>query len=140
MTTEAQQALLKLFEEPQKGTLFILLAPLGSIIATLRSRFVRYPEILEGKKGSTFTKKFLALSQKERSIEVAKLLKDEEGIKERVGDFLNELEALLHKNIAKSREVRKSLEDIAKIRSYANDRSPSFKMLLEHLALSLPKV
>ncbi|HVU80012.1 MAG TPA: hypothetical protein VHD37_01470, partial [Candidatus Paceibacterota bacterium] len=43
MTTEAQQALLKLFEEPQAGTVFVLLVPHGSVIATLRSRLLPYP-------------------------------------------------------------------------------------------------
>ena len=44
---DAQQALLKLFEEPQEGSVFVLLTPPGMLIATLRSRFVEYPEKLE---------------------------------------------------------------------------------------------
>lgn len=43
ITTEAQQALLKLFEEPQQGAIFVLLAPHGAIIPTLRSRMLAYP-------------------------------------------------------------------------------------------------
>src|SRR3989344_7773439 len=38
VTTEAQQALLKLFEEPAQGAVFILLVPHGSLLPTLRSR------------------------------------------------------------------------------------------------------
>jgi DNA polymerase III delta prime subunit len=47
LTTEAQQALLKLFEEPQAGAIFVLLAPHGSVIATLRSRLLEYPNKLK---------------------------------------------------------------------------------------------
>src|SRR3989344_7768194 len=43
ITTEAQQALLKLFEEPQAGIMFVLIAPHGAIIPTLRSRMLAYP-------------------------------------------------------------------------------------------------
>ena len=32
ITSEAQQALLKLFEEPQKGTTFVLLVPHGALL------------------------------------------------------------------------------------------------------------
>ena len=63
--------------------------------------------------------------------------KDEEGARERVRGFLDGLETILQKDI-RSKDIREGLEDIAKVRSYAGDRSPSLKMLLEHLALSLP--
>src|SRR3989344_8617160 len=45
ITSEAQQALLKLFEEPQLGTVFILVVPHGILVATLRSRMLEYPKI-----------------------------------------------------------------------------------------------
>src|SRR3569832_820306 len=44
---DAQQALLKLFEEPQEGSVFVLLTPPGIVMPTHRSRFVEYPERLE---------------------------------------------------------------------------------------------
>ena len=160
INSEAQQALLKLFEEPQEGATFILLAPHGTVIATLRSRLMAYPEKLAhlSQKSSgrltaqsrvgfqTFAQAaqvFLAQNAKDRSAEIAKLLKDEEGTKERVRDFLQALEVVLHGALLKTKgkkEIRDGLEDIAKVRSYANDRSPAMKMLLEHLALSLPNV
>jgi hypothetical protein len=40
MTSEAQQSLLKLFEEPQQGTQFVLLLPHGTLLPTLRSRML----------------------------------------------------------------------------------------------------
>ena len=45
ITHEAQQALLKLFEEPQQGTTFVFLVSHGALIATLRSRMLPYPPL-----------------------------------------------------------------------------------------------
>jgi DNA polymerase III gamma/tau subunit len=144
MTTEAQQALLKLFEEPQAGTMFVLLVPHGATIATLRSRLLPYPmaDIGEEKKGSGAAK-FLASPYAARSADITKLLKDDEGVKERVRELLASLESTLHTALLKSKgrkDIREGLEDLAKVRSYTNDRSASLKMLLEHLAVVLPKI
>lgn len=135
---DAQQALLKLFEEPQPGTTFVVLVPPGALMPTLRSRFAEYPEKLkEDDVSSTPAKKFLASPTKDRSTQIAALLKDEEGVKERVREFLNSLEALLYKKIADPK-AREGLEDISLVRGYLADRSASLKMLLEHLAATLP--
>ena len=146
ITTEAQQALLKLFEEPQEGAIFVLLAPYGAIIATLRSRLLAYPgkaKLLSQKSsGLTSAQSFLSASSKDRSAEIAKLLKDEEGTKECVREFLNGLEVALYAHVrprrSNSKEIFQGLEDVAKVRSYVGDRSPSMKMLLECLVISLP--
>ena len=82
-------------------------------------------------------KSFLGASPKERSAQIAALLKDEEDVKERVRGLLDGLELELAKKID-NQKVREGLEDIAKVRSYVGDRSPALKMLLEHLAVSLP--
>ena len=140
ITSEAQQALLKLFEEPQKGTVFVMLAPHGALLATLKSRMLAYPTDLSTvtENGSLyFAKGFLGMGSKERSDLIAKMLKDEEGAKERVRDFVNALEVALSKDIKKNKDA---LGDIAIIRDYLGDRAPSMKMLLEHLALSLPNI
>lgn len=144
ITSEAQQALLKLFEEPQPGTTFILVAPHGALLPTLKSRMLEFPKASSQKNPSAsreaFAETFLQSPQKERSAMIADLLKDEEGAKTRVREFLLGLETLLAPKLATSAQVREGLEDIAKVRSYVNDRSPSLKMLLEHLAISLPRV
>lgn len=150
LTSEAQQAMLKLFEEPQQGTQFVLLVPHGTLLPTLRSRMLAYPEKLKfdgqnslaGRAGprGLFEREisvFLAGSPKDRSDIIAKLLKDDEGTKERVRDFVNALEAELYKKVGEPK-ARQALGDIAMVRQYLQDRSPSLKMLLEHLALSLP--
>lgn len=151
LTSEAEQALLKLFEEPQRGTVFVVLAPHGALGATLKSRMMEYeggkqspaqhdtevgPSLNKGPTSvSQEANKFLKMSGKERSDFIAKLLKDEEGAKERVRDFVNALEAELAKNI---KENAQSLADITMVRDYLGDRAPSLKMLLEHLAVALP--
>lgn len=143
ISSEAQQALLKLFEEPQAGSVFVLLVPHGSLIRTLRSRLLDYPHALGIRDTmSVAAKKFLSAPAKVRSAAVSELLHDEEGVRERVRDFLNALEIELYAALPRSEDVkniRESLEDIAKIRSYISDRSPSLKMLLEHLAMATPK-
>lgn len=143
ISPEAQQAMLKLFEEPQQGMVFVLLTPKGTLMPTLRSRFLEYPEKLEAQAVSLApAKKFLASAYKERSTQVAALIKEEEGAKERVREFITSLELLLHTAHTKnpSAELREALEDIALVRGYLGDRSASLKMLLEHLAATLPLV
>jgi hypothetical protein len=139
ITFDAQQALLKLFEEPQEGVVFVILTPPGMITATLKSRFAEYPEKLKEKLSDPLAVKFLASSGKERSALIAAFLKEDEGVKERVREFLNGLEWIFYKKI-KTEEGRKALEEIMFVRSYIGDRSASLKMLLEHLAAALPTV
>jgi DNA polymerase III delta prime subunit len=138
ITTEAQQSLLKLFEEPQKGSAFILLVPHGVLLSTIKSRFLEYPyEIEQPVHSLAEAKKFMSASGKERTEIIGAILRDDENIKERIRSFLYGLEIQLSKKMADAK-AREGLEDIAKVRDYLRDRSPSLKMLLEHLALSLP--
>ncbi len=140
IASEAQQALLKLFEEPQEGNIYVVLVPHGTLLPTLRSRLAEYPHKFEDEGSVKDAKKFLSLSGKDRSDFITKLLKDDEGTKERVRDFINALELELHDKLAKSNtlKAREALADISMVRDYLRDRSPSLKMLLEHLAISLP--
>lgn len=181
MTSEAQQALLKLFEEPQQGTQFVLLLPHGTLLPTLRSRMLDFKgEVVDGqkeflpKKSSDLPARqqsaswrggarlfssetllaqsassgdllqndateFLASPYKKRSDWVAAFLKDEEDARERTRSFFTELEAALYPHIADA-TVRAALEDLTHLRQYLNDRAPSLKMILEHLAVTLPVI
>ena len=144
ITTEAQQALLKLFEEPQKGLVFVVLVPHGALISTLRSRMLPYPgEVAGGEEVPVTT--FLAAGGTARSAEIAKLLKDDDGARERVRGFVDALEVQLYAHLQKAsikdkKAFTESLSDIARVRDYVGDRSASLKMLLEYLALALPKL
>jgi DNA polymerase III delta prime subunit len=164
ITSEAQQALLKLFEEPVAGAIFILLMPHGALLPTLRSRMLVFEwerkEIAgQNSLGATrglFGKQFAEASEqqilsflkapyKTRSAEIVALLKDDEGTKERAREFMNALEAALYVELQKSaeplkKEILQGLADIATMRDYLADRAPALKMLLEHLAATLPKI
>ena len=138
ITSEAQQALLKLFEEPQEGSVYVVLVPHGALLPTVRSRMLAYPALIEADAGTKDAAKFLALGGRERSDFIAKLLKDDDGARERVRDFVNALEAALRAKTGDAK-AREALGDVAMARGYLQDRSPSLKMLLEHLALALPR-
>ncbi|MEI6863888.1 MAG: hypothetical protein WCK46_00740 [Candidatus Adlerbacteria bacterium] len=151
ITSEAQHALLKLFEEPVQGTVFVVLVPHGALLATLRSRFLAYPEKLKAAAGSGEAKEFLSWPYKKRSDWVTAFVKnDEENTRELARSFLNELEAVLYKSRrlegvgtpteASGKEIREGLQDIAHFRDYLSDRAPSLKMILEHFAATLPLI
>lgn len=137
ITSEAQQALLKLFEEPQEGSVFVLLVPHGTLLPTLKSRFLEYGQKLTAGKSSGEAKEFLSWSYKKRSDWIAALLKDEDDAKEHVRTFFGELEAELYPKIA-DKEIRAALGELAHFRQYLSDRAPSLKMILEHFAATLP--
>lgn len=143
ITSEAQQALLKLFEEPREGVVFVLLVPFGTLMPTLRSRFEKAPFTFAVSETTKDAKAFLALPYKERSAVVTLLLKDDTDAKERVRVFVQQLEHLYHASLKgkmPSPAVAEALRDIGEVREYLADRSPSLKMLLEHLAAVLPKI
>lgn len=139
ITTEAQQALLKLLEEPQQGTTFVFVVPHGTLLPTVKSRMLPYDRgqtsVIPRSDLGHFVRNFLAAPQKERSETIGELLDDDEGVRERARDFVNALEVELAKDAHTNAQA---LQDIAMVRDYLRDRSPSLKMLLEHLALSLP--
>jgi hypothetical protein len=139
ITNEAQNALLKVFEEPNADTHFFLVMPsISTLLPTLVSRL----QIVETDSSDSIqlseAEKFLKLSKKDKVTyvdELAKDLSDEKISKGEVVDFLNSLESVLY-----SRGLEKNAEGIKAIltaRDYINDRSPSVKQLLEFVALSV---
>jgi DNA polymerase III delta prime subunit len=141
ITEKAQNAMLKLFEEPVGNTHFFLVLPQAfNILPTLKSRLMILNHY--GKNSSLIDiKEFLKMSAADRIEEIKNLMKsitDEEESKIEVTKFINGLELELKKNIKLSSETGKIFEEIEKVRQYASEQSPSLKMLLEHLALILP--
>jgi DNA polymerase III delta prime subunit len=143
ITEKAQNAMLKLFEEPIGGTHFFIIMPsTNCLIATLKSRLI----IIEHKNNESTqkikAKEFLKSSIGERMEMIKGLsedIKDEKESKIEVVNFFNGLEKELSKNIdLKDRALVKALENIEKMRLYAGEQSPSLKMLMEYLALILP--
>lgn len=138
ITHEAQNSLLKIFEEPHEFTHFFIIMPSASmLLPTLRSRLY----IIESEKGEheglVDTEKFLKLSAKDRIAyvdDIAKDIADEKLEKSDAVKFLVALEIILSKETEKN---KKTLKAILKARDYMNDRSPSVKQLLEFVVLSM---
>lgn len=142
ITTEAQNALLKVFEEPPADTHFFLIVPsLDILLETLRSRLfvLGTPGVVE-KEISSRAEIFLGSAIPVRIKMIQKFLKsaDEEAGKKELVAFLDEIERSLAKGERHS--VAEALEAVLKVKRYSRDRAPSFKLLFEHLALVIPKL
>ncbi len=154
ITREAQNSLLKMFEEPAGGAVFFLIIPSASILLpTLRSRMMivnlnRDTETggaeKSQKNSSLFdAKKFIKSAIAERLVMVKKIvdqIADEEASRSVAADFLNSVEREILNESGTKDSKRKNLftfEEIDKCRNYSGDRSPSIKMLLEHAALMI---
>ena len=128
ITLEAQNALLKTFEEPiEKTHFFLALRDENLVIPTLRSRMQKLNvqhSVLHKR-----TEEFLGLSIKERLNFVKKFIDKEENL----SLFLDELLLTLRERA----EGREALEKVYRVRLGSDDRGASSRVILEHLALVL---
>jgi hypothetical protein len=132
---EAQNALLKIFEEPNAGTHFFLLMPQDILLPTLRSRMQKM-EILPEQTGKA--ESVLKKSPADRLALVKKItdgISDEEKTKQDAIALLNEIESELYRNGAEKEAGNLAL--CQKTRSYLYDRGAPVKMILENLMISL---
>lgn len=137
ITHEAQNSLLKIFEEPHEDTHFFLLMPsAATLLPTLRSRLLVIESEREEHAGLTDAQKFIKLTTKDKITfvdDLAKQISDEDLPKSAAAEFLAALEIILAKDPEKN---QKAIKAILKARDYMNDRAPSVKQLLEFVALS----
>ena len=169
MTREAQNALLKIFEEPTENThFFLIMASAETLLPTLKSRLtiIKHLEALPpnqtfgGKASKCSVEKFLEANIAER-FELIKVflpkkknaLNSQSGEKkaDKVGAILllNYLEKNFYQifqagkktataspspSLPPNPNLENIFPEIIKCRSYLNDRSPSVKMILEHLS------
>lgn len=155
---EAQNSLLKVFEEPMVNTHFFIITPSVQVfIPTLLSRFyVIKSEAFSLKENLTEeAEKFVKLPLAKRIDYIKELLastkeEDEENSKSTLvadGDsprakalkFLNNLEIVLHKKALKPSSDTKIFEHIFKVRKYLRQPGSSAKSLMESVALSIPE-
>lgn len=143
---EAQNALLKLFEEPPRGTyLFLVLPTLGSLLPTLRSRVQILTLSVGSSKLEVAALEFMKASKEKRSAMIKKLTsgKDEEEKRELRDEaiaIVNGIETVAYGQLKKrGGEAVALLSDIATLRGYLYDRSAPVRMILEHLSLVIPK-
>ena len=146
---EAQNALLKVFEEPPVGTTLILVVPsYGVLIPTLRSRLLTLPGETTHLQTNEFAISFVRASQEEREKIIAKLLQrtkadnDEEKQIAR-GEALRLVEALtvMAHDIWKKKpdaELTLFLEEMNRFIPILHERSAPLKLIFEHVLLTMP--
>lgn len=143
---EAQNALLKVFEEPPRGTyLFLIMPSLGGLLPTLRSRIQVLSNV--GHSVSDIPKvaeEFMKASGEERSAMIKKLTSGKgEEERRRLRDeaiaIVNGIEAAAYNEGFTKPLIGELLSDIAELRAHLYDRSAPVKMILEHLSLVIPK-
>ncbi len=156
---EAQNSLLKLFEEPIENTYFFVITPdTSNILKTLLSRFYfisAKPDVtLEvkdalGRSPMGEAEKFIKMPLKNRLDFIKEMLsekdtEDEEEVvvldsnRAKILRFLNSLEYSLHKNIKKGAIDVKVFEHIFKTREILRMPGSSPKTLIESVALVIP--
>ncbi len=135
ITHEAQNALLKVLEEPTAQTHFFFIVPSGSmLIPTVRSRIIHIA--LNELSLHTDAEEFLKMGYKERFEYISDIVDNKD--REKAQSLLRGLEILLSRSkLAAHYTVAniKTLEEISHMRSYLNDRSASLKLILESIAL-----
>lgn len=148
---QAQNALLKTFEEPPAGTYLVLVLPNeGVLLPTLRSRLVALErkEGAEQKEESALTQEFLKAGKEEREKLIAKLLDrtksdaDEEKARARA-DAVNLVAGLTRTAYASAREKSSPelvafLSDMDTFAPLLHDTSPPLKLIFEHVLLTVP--
>ncbi|MES2216373.1 MAG: hypothetical protein V4481_03685 [Patescibacteria group bacterium] len=143
ITSEAQNALLKLLEEPSDYAHFFLIIPSAHLLLpTVKSRMRMIGDEAGFKVNEETVQdahKFLKMSAAKRLDFIKKLMDDitkEKKSRQDAIEFLDavENEIYLKKNLKDNMRI---LESIALVKKYIYDRAPSVKMLLEYVALNL---
>jgi DNA polymerase III delta prime subunit len=147
---EAQNALLKLFEEPPRGThIFLILPTLGALLPTLRSRV----QVLTGAETpissndiSEAVHTFIRASKEQRSALIKRIASaDTEGTgrayRDEAVSLVNGIERVAYHHFEHTKDMSTVavLRDITILRAYLYERSAPVRMILEHIALVLPR-
>ena len=126
----AQNALLKLFEEPNEHTSFYLILPREDILLpTLKSR-LNVLEVCSVSSDTADFDEFLKEKYSERLKLIETKLKDEDKV------WVSNIVSGLEIHSSKSKDA-KLIESTLMVSRYINIKGSSKKMLLEHIALSL---
>lgn len=145
---EAEQALLKVMEEPGLNTHFFIITPNISILKdTTKSRVhsLRYLDE-QNKEISEIAKKIISSPLKNRFEIISDLVKenkneDSSGSLRRYANLLlSEIEKIVYLKFKKDLENKDNifiLEEISKNKKYLNYPGAAVKMILEHIALIL---
>lgn len=142
-TAEAQNSLLKIFEEPTVDTHFFILVPSAKFfLPTLLSRVVVVStQDRDTEKNFGEAPDFLKQSSAERLAFIQKIAKDEKDTGRSSRLIQDLIRFFNQKNEAEKRtpEEKRTLELALLYWQYSHGKAPSFKMMLEHLALVAPR-
>lgn len=143
-TSEAQNALLKTFEEPTVGTHFFIILPRAeALLPTLLSRVL----VVKDKSSEApdidvraFAEKFIDADIEGRLAMAKKLAEKKAGEtvdRELFRQTLDNIERILYTRTAGSRDekIADVFREIFQAKTYLADRGSSLKMLLEHIAI-----
>ena len=136
ITEEAQNSLLKVFEEPTVGTHFFIISPQDILLPTLRSRM----QVIELKVESERLKENSILDLKigERLAlvkEIVDAISDEDKTKQDAIVLLNKIEGELYENSVEKNSEQLKICEQARVSLY--DRGAPIKMILENVMLSV---
>jgi DNA polymerase III delta prime subunit len=149
---DAQNVLLKMFEEPIENTHFFVVVPdVNSLLKTLVSRFYLISARQDLAEESKEAEKFINMSLKAR-IDFIKELLTESDVEDSEGNeiialdstrakalkFLNELEFVLHKKKPRGIFDIRFFEHFFKVREFLRMPGSSTKTLMESVALVTP--
>lgn len=153
-TNEAQNSLLKVFEDPSPHVHFFVIMPSADgILPTLRSRFFIIPHESKHKTKKIHnekiisTKEFLENTSASRLAMIKGIVEEKD--KDKALALLNGIEAELHAKFVASiatsskvnlKQITGFLEEISLAKQYLHDRSSSVKLILEHVALVVPEM
>jgi len=149
---EAQNSLLKLFEEPIENTyFFVIVSDASSLLKTLISRFYFISTKSDISSKIKEAEMFITMTQKARLNFIKELLiieemVDEEGneiislnsIRSKALKFLNALELVLHKKMVKTVFDTNVFHHFFKVREFLRMPGSSPKTLMESVALIIP--
>lgn len=140
ITVQAQNALLKIIEEPSPNTFFFFIVPSKSqILPTLMSRFREISLDLELEHSNNpalnpenFLKKPVA-TRLEIIKEILVFLEKEKITRGQISEFISEVVAMRHK----TKLSKASLKTIVSVEHFMRDTASSMKLCLEYLALAV---
>lgn len=137
ITSEAQNSLLKVFEEPTPGAHFFVVSSSARILLpTLRSRMVVVTHSSKDERShGVDAKKFISSSIKDRLEYVADIIESKD--KSAAEEFLQSVVLeLSKKGLSKvTHQKTQSVKEILTLITYLKDRAPSLKLILERVAL-----
>lgn len=137
-TVEAQNSLLKLFEDPMQGVHFFIITSADTfLLPTLLSRLLLVSEQdVSYKPDINNAMKFVSSSIADRQKILLQFIDSKDKIS--ILNFLNDLESYLTKELHEGKKIPiDTLKSIMIMRGYILDRSSSLKMILDHLSIMI---